>query len=132
MEIKTIRKRRELLPGLDMTQEEFMARVRKGEEGPFYTLDEIKQKMNEFKALRKEERASSMETTGSPFPTWKEMQQIREERTSRYGFDPATESGTLTNEQLTDMIRETEQGPFYTLEDGKRMMQQWREQRQNR
>ena len=86
----------------------------------------------EIKTIEKKRVASSLETTGNPFPTWKEMQQIREERTSRYGFDPATESGTLTNEQLTDMIRETEQGPFYTLEDGKRMMQQWREQRQNR
>ena len=37
MEIKTVSKKRKLLPGLDMTQEEFIARVRKAEEGPFYT-----------------------------------------------------------------------------------------------
>lgn len=33
METKTITKKRKLLPDLDMTHEEFMARVRKAEEG---------------------------------------------------------------------------------------------------
>ena len=32
--------------------EEFIARVRKAEEGPFYTLEEIKQKMQEWKGLK--------------------------------------------------------------------------------
>lgn len=86
----------------------------------------------EIKTIKKKRAVSSRKITGNPFPTWKEMLQIREGRTSRYGFDPATESGTLSTEQLTNMIREAEQGPFYTLEDGKRMMQQWREQRLNR
>ena len=52
LEIKTLSKERELLPGLNMTQEELIARVRKAEEGPFYTLDEIKQKMREWKAQK--------------------------------------------------------------------------------
>ena len=52
MEIKTVSKKRKLLPGLDMTQEEFIARVRKAEEGPFCTLEEIKQKMQEWKAQK--------------------------------------------------------------------------------
>lgn len=52
MEIKTVSKKRKLLPRLDMTQEEFIARVRKAEEGPFYTLEEIKQKMQEWKGLK--------------------------------------------------------------------------------
>lgn len=52
MEIKTVSKKRKLLPGLNMTQEEFVARVRKAEEVPFYTLDEIKQKMQEWKAQK--------------------------------------------------------------------------------
>ena len=52
MEIKTVSKKRKLLTGLNMTQEEFVARVRKAEEGPFYTLDEIKQKMQEWKAQK--------------------------------------------------------------------------------
>lgn len=86
----------------------------------------------EIKTIEKKKVASSRKTTGNPFPTWKEMQQIRERKISRYGFDPATESGTLSMEQLANMIHEAEQGPFYTLEDGKRMMQQWREQRENR
>lgn len=51
-EIKTLSKERKLLPGLNMTQEELIARVRKAEEGPFYTLDEIKQKMREWKAQK--------------------------------------------------------------------------------
>lgn len=51
----------------------------------------------EIKTIEKKRVASSLETTGNPFPTWKEMQQIRKERTSRYGFDPATESGTLSH-----------------------------------
>lgn len=52
MEIKTIKKKRVLLPGLDMTREEFMARIRQAEEGPFYTLEEFKQKMQEWKAQK--------------------------------------------------------------------------------
>lgn len=47
MEIKTVTintisvpEERKLLPGLNITQEELIARVRKAEEGPFYTLDE--------------------------------------------------------------------------------------------
>lgn len=52
LEIKTLSKGRKLLPGLNMTQEELIARVRKAEEGPFYTLDEIKQKMREWKAQK--------------------------------------------------------------------------------
>lgn len=52
METKTVTKKRKLLPGLNMTHEEFMARVRKAEEGPFYTLEEIKQKMQEWKAQK--------------------------------------------------------------------------------
>ncbi len=51
MEIKTVSKKRKLLPGLDMTQEEFIARVRKAEEGPFYTLEEIKQNEERMKVL---------------------------------------------------------------------------------
>lgn len=59
MEIKTVSlktttipEERKLLPGLNMTQEELIARVRKAEEGPFYTLEEVKQKMQEWKALK--------------------------------------------------------------------------------
>ncbi len=52
MEIKTIEKKKKLLPGLDMTQEELMARIRKAEEGPFFTLEEFKQKMQEWKAQK--------------------------------------------------------------------------------
>lgn len=47
MEIKTVTintisvpEERKLLPGLNITQEGLIARVRKAEEGPFYTLDE--------------------------------------------------------------------------------------------
>ena len=52
MEIKTERKKKKTLPGLDMTQEELLARVRKAEQGPFYTFDEFKQKMKEWKAQK--------------------------------------------------------------------------------
>lgn len=86
----------------------------------------------EVKTICRKRVASLRKTTGKSFPTWKEMQQIREERVSRYGFDPATECGMLSSGQLADVIREAEEGPFYTLEDGRQMIRQWREQRQNR
>ena len=41
----------------------------------------------EIKTIKKKRAVSSRKITGNPFPTWKEMLQIREERTSRYGFD---------------------------------------------
>lgn len=53
MEIKTVSKKRKLLPGLDMTQEEFIARVRKAEEGPFYTLEEGFEMMRQWREQRK-------------------------------------------------------------------------------
>lgn len=49
MEIKTSRKKEKLLPGLNMTHREFLTRVHKAEEGPFYTLKEFNQKMQEWK-----------------------------------------------------------------------------------
>lgn len=52
MKIKTVTSKKKLLPGMDMTKEEFIARVRKAEQGPFYSLDEIKQKMQEWKAQK--------------------------------------------------------------------------------
>ena len=39
LEIETVSKEQKLLPGLNMTQEELIARIRKAEEGPFYALD---------------------------------------------------------------------------------------------
>lgn len=53
MEIKTVSKKRKLLPGLDMTREEFIARVRKAEEGPFYTLEEGFEMMWQWREQRK-------------------------------------------------------------------------------
>ena len=53
MEIKTVSKKRKLLPGLDMTREEFIARVRKAEEGPFYTLEEGLEMMRQWGEQRK-------------------------------------------------------------------------------
>lgn len=66
------------------------------------------------------------------FPTWNEIEQAQKERVSRYGFDPAIGGGTLTLEQLKEYVSEAEQGPFFTLELGQQMIQQWREQKQNR
>ncbi|WP_278622884.1 hypothetical protein [Parabacteroides gordonii] len=60
MEIKTVLlktttvpKKRKLLPGLNMTQEELLARVRKAEEGPFYTLDEGFEMIRKWREARK-------------------------------------------------------------------------------
>lgn len=52
-EITTVPKERKLLPGLNMTQEELIARVRKAEEGPFYTLDEGFEMMRKWREARK-------------------------------------------------------------------------------
>lgn len=53
MEIKTIQKKRKLLPGLNLTQEELMARVRKAEEGPFYTLEEGQEMVRRWREQRR-------------------------------------------------------------------------------
>ncbi len=81
MEIKTVSKKRKLLPGLNMTQEEFVARVRKqewkaqkfnpaieggeltieefksmvkkAEEGPFYTLEEGQEMVRQWREQRR-------------------------------------------------------------------------------
>lgn len=99
MEIKTVSKKRKLLPGLNMTREEFMARVRKAEEGPFYTLEEVKQKIQERKAQRfnsaieageltiDELKAMIKEAEEGPFYTLEEGQEMirkwREQRRNR-------------------------------------------------
>ena len=40
------------IPGQTVTHDEFMKAIKKAEEGPFYTLDEIKGKMTEWKKSR--------------------------------------------------------------------------------
>ena len=40
------------IPGQTVTHDEFMKAIRKAEEGPFYTLNEIKTKMREWKKSR--------------------------------------------------------------------------------
>lgn len=100
METKTVTKKRKLLPGLNMTHEEFMARVRKAEEGPFYSLEEFKQKMQEYHKSRKfnpaieggeltfdELQAMVKEAEEGPFYTVEEGQEMirqwREQRRNR-------------------------------------------------
>ena len=92
----------------------------------------INNRLMEIKTIRKKKAVTSCKIKCKTFPSWEEVQQKRDARNSRYGFDPATGYGTLSVEQLAEMIREAEEGPFYTLEEGKQMIQQWREQRQNR
>lgn len=53
METKTVTKKRKLLPGLNMTHEEFMARVRKAEEGPFYTVEEGQEMIRQWREQRR-------------------------------------------------------------------------------
>lgn len=55
MEIKTIQKKRKLLPGLNLTQEELMPRVRKAEEGPFYTLEEKQEMVRRWREQRRKQ-----------------------------------------------------------------------------
>jgi hypothetical protein len=38
-----------VVPGVKLTQDEFEKGIKKAEEGPFYTLDEIKSKMKVWK-----------------------------------------------------------------------------------
>lgn len=85
----------------------------------------------EIKTSRKKEKLLSISTEGNTFPSWNEMQQITATKIARYGFNPATESGMLSIDQLTNMLQEAEQGPFYTIEEGKKMIKLWREQRKN-
>lgn len=53
MEIKTVSKKRKLLPSLDMTREEFITHLSKAEEGPFYTLEEGQEMIRQWREQRR-------------------------------------------------------------------------------
>lgn len=55
LEIETVSKEQKLLPGLNMTQEELIARIRKAEEGPFYALDEGFEMMRKWREARRKQ-----------------------------------------------------------------------------
>jgi len=49
--VKLVKEKSWAIPGAKFTQEEFIDKIRKAEEGPFYTLEEMKE-------LRKQWRSS--------------------------------------------------------------------------
>jgi hypothetical protein len=53
--MKTTKSKKEknwVVPGVKLTQKEFEKGIKKAEEGPFYTLDEIKSKVKERKVKK--------------------------------------------------------------------------------
>ena len=42
-----------VLPGVNLTHEEFMAGINKAEEGPFYTFEEVKIMRNKWRTSKK-------------------------------------------------------------------------------
>ncbi len=54
--VKTKKKREEkswALPGTKLTPEEFIAKIRKAEEGPFYTLEEVQKMRKQWRGSKK-------------------------------------------------------------------------------
>lgn len=56
----------------------------------------------------------------------------KQEYHTSWKFNPAIEGGELTITELKTIVKEAEEGPFYSLEEGQEMIRQWREQRRNR
>ena len=44
-----------ILPGVNLTSEEFVAGIHKAEEGPFYTLEEVQIIRNQWRDSKKEQ-----------------------------------------------------------------------------
>ena len=51
--VKTKEEKNWVLPGVKLTHEEFMAGIKKAEEGPFYTLEEMKDLRKQWRNQRK-------------------------------------------------------------------------------
>lgn len=57
MSTKTVKPTKEkswALPGAKFTHEEFIAKIREAEEGPFYTLEEIKEMRKKWRNSKKD------------------------------------------------------------------------------
>lgn len=50
---KLTKEKKWALPGVKLTHKEFIAGIRKAEEGPFYTLEEIQEMRNQWRNSRK-------------------------------------------------------------------------------
>jgi two-component SAPR family response regulator len=50
--VKPTKEKSWALPGVKLTHEEFVAKVRKAEEGPFYTIEEAKERLKQWKKDR--------------------------------------------------------------------------------
>jgi hypothetical protein len=54
--MKTVKRKKEkswVLPGVKLTHEEFVAGIRKAEEGPFYTIEEVQSMRNQWRNSEK-------------------------------------------------------------------------------
>jgi hypothetical protein len=52
---KTIKEKNWVLPGVNLTHEEFVAGIRKAEEGPFYTIEEVQIIRNQWRNSKKDQ-----------------------------------------------------------------------------
>jgi hypothetical protein len=50
---KSVKEKSWVLPGVKLTHREFIDGIRKAEEGPFYTLEEIKEMRKQWRSSRK-------------------------------------------------------------------------------
>ena len=52
IKIKQSKEKKWVLPGLKLTHKEFIEGVKRSEQGPFYTLDEIKEMRRKWRSSR--------------------------------------------------------------------------------
>jgi predicted transcriptional regulator len=101
-------------PGTKLTHEEFMAGIKKAEKGPFYTLEESERHFEKWKEKYLKERSDVMRT--KIIQSGKNMQVLGE---------------PLPDKELAKLVKEAETGPFYSFEEMKQILLQWRKERKS-
>lgn len=57
------------------------------------------------------------------------MKTVSEKKTVKRKINWALPGQSVTQEEFVQAIREAEKGPFYSIEESKKMIEEWRKQR---
>ncbi|MBW8326573.1 MAG: hypothetical protein K0M50_17545 [Prolixibacteraceae bacterium] len=57
------------------------------------------------------------------------MKSVEKKEIEKRKINWAIPGQTVTQEQFVESIREAEKGPFYSIEESKKMIEEWRKQR---
>ena len=112
--VKTKKEKNWTRPGVKLSHDEFMAGIKKAEEGPFYTLEESQSHFETWKEKFLKDRSEAMRT-----------KTIQSSRNLQVPGEP------LPDKELAGLVKDAESGPFYSYDEMEQILMQWRKERKS-